>query len=498
MKAARSKTSVGRFVRIVAIFAVLGFITVQCTDQVIPWEPKSNQMVITDYVLNNPDQFTEFGKALQITGIENLLRVRGPFTLLLPTDSAMNLYYQEKGVTSIEGLDVDELSDVVYNHLLQGEVSSGAMNLGTLPFQNGLGDFVACDFQGIEILLNKVAIIIDRDISTSNGYVQHIDHVLEPIVKSVYEVLLDYPGFSIFSDALEAAGLSDTLKNISFPYGQSTARSRYTILAIADTVYNREGINSVDDLIAKYSTESDLTSSTNEFYQYVEYHCLSGTYYFSDMAPDDIYYLISQDNYLNIKVEEDWKVNKTDSSYVGFYYDLSNIPAKNGVIHTVNTTLPVAQTENQEITHQVTDYFDLKQGPYYLNHYYQMFYDGENTFEGIKWSGDFLQYYYKPGHGIIDDDCLSMNGHFWIEITTPKIRKGKYDFSTAGWNSGPIFSVFLDGEYVGIYNPSDATWEARLLLVGEVDFTETTKHTIRMETTVPGHMFWDYVRFTPK
>ncbi len=498
MKTVENYSVVGRYLGRIVVFALLGIVCLQCTPDVIEWKPKTNQMVITDYVYSNPESFTEFGEALKITGIENLLRVRGPFTLLLPTDEAMKAYYAEKNVTSITGVDTEELTDFVYNHVLQGEVSSAAMNLGTLPFKNGLGDLVAADFQGREILLNKVAIIIDRDIPTSNGYVHHIDHVLEPITKSVYDVLASYSGYSIFKEGLELAGISDTLKNISFPYGLTTARSRYTILAVPDSLYNRLGINSVDDLVDLYSTESDLTSSSNEFYQYMEYHCISGTYYFSDMAPDAIYYLISQDNYLNIKVEEDWKVNKTDSSYVGFYYDLSNIPAKNGVIHTVNTTLPVAETENQVITHQVTDYFDLQQQPCYLNQYYQMYYDGQNTFEGIKWEGQFLQYYYKPGHLILDDDALSMNGHFWIEFTTPKIRKGIYELWAAGWNSGPIFSIFMDDVYLGVYNPADATWENRLVLVADVDFSETVHHKIRMETATPGHMFMDYFRFIPK
>jgi uncharacterized surface protein with fasciclin (FAS1) repeats len=485
----------------IAIIAVVGILCVACPSEVIPWEPDSDQMVITDYVYNQNEtssEFIEFAEALKITGIENLLRVRGPFTLLLPTDEAMEAYYAEKGVSSINEIDAEELEDFVYNHVLQGEISSGAIGLGTLPFKNGLGDFVASDFQGIDILLNKVAIIIDRDIFTSNGYVHHIDHVLEPITATVVDVLNADPGYSIFSAGLVSSGLADTLESVIFPYGLSTARSRYTVLAVSDTLYNRMGINSVDDLIDKYSTGSDLTSPDNEFYQYMEYHCLSGTHYFSDFQPDAIYYLISQNNYINIKVEEDFKINKTDSSYVGFYYELSNIPAKNGVIHTVNTTLPVAITPNQEIIHQCTDYFDLQQLPCYTNSYYQMFYDGQNTFEVIKWEGQFMQYYYKIAHYLMDDDCLSMNGHFWIEFTTPKIRAGKYDFIAAGWNGGPIFSIFVDGEYFGVYDPSDATWEARDVLVDEIDFAETESHQIRMETTTSGHMFMDFFKFTPK
>lgn len=468
-----------------------------CQREVVEWETSAEKMVITDYVYNNPEQFTEFGNVLRVTGIENLLRVRGPFTLLLPTDDAMNAYYTKMGVSSYEQIDMETLKDLAYNHVLQGEVSSGSIGLGTLPFRNGLNDYVASDFQGTEILLNKTAIIIDRDITTANGYVHHIDHVLTPIVDDIITVLDSYPGFTIFREGLERTGIVDTLEIIQFPYGSAFARTRYTLLAVPDSVYNREGINSIDDLVDLYSTGSDLTDPYNGFYEYMDYHCLSGTYYFSDFEPDDNYYLLSANNYLNIKVEEDFKVNKSPEGFVRFEYALSNIPAKNGVIHTIDSTMPITASDPLTITHQTTDYFDMMQGPYYHN-YYEKFYDGENTFEGIKWEAEFLQYYLKPNHALMDDDALNLNGHFWVEIDIPKIRAGTYTLSGFFFFGGNIIlRVTLDGEYFSDINLADEVWAGPPLPFGEVTFTETKTHKLKLETVVPGNVFWDYIRFTP-
>ena len=496
-----TSTNLKLFARSILIL-MLSFLALRCQDDIKEWKPKSNELVITDYVYSQPELFSEFGGVLKYTGIENLLRIRGPFTLLLPTNTAMQEYYIRMNVSSYEELDMKVLEDLVFNHVFQGEITAGSIGLGTLPYENGLGDYVASDLPGSDILLNKKAIIIKRDIHTANGIVHHIDYALEPITRSVLDIMAEYSGYSIFIQGLERAGLADTLKILNFPYGNIIARTRFTVLAVPDTLFNRYGIYTVDDLIAKYSTSEDLTDEENGFYQFMEYHLLSGTYYFSDFTTGpsgDIYYLISNNNYLNIKVEEDFKINKTDTAYTGFYYDLYNIPAKNGTIHSVNTLLPNEDTELAIITHQTTDYFDLHQGDYYLDHY-QRFYDGQNTFEYIKWEAEFLQYYLKIGHNLMDDDAINVMGHFKVEITTPKIRKGKYQLSTFmnfGGGGDEVFACYVDDVFLGQINLSDGAWAGPALPVGEVEFKETKAHRIRLESMVPGGLWWDYVRFTP-
>lgn len=485
-------------------FAIVFILAIQlcffsCTE-IKEWDLGSDEMVITDYIISNDSIFSEFGAILKYTGIDNLLRIRGPYTLLAPTDDAILKYYSEMGVSSYEQIEIDDLKDLVYNHMFMGEISSSSIGQGALLYKNALGDFVASDFRETDILINKIAIIEKRDIPTANGYVHIIDHVLEPIVQGVYDELSTYDGYTIFLEGLERAGLKDTLNLIEFDYGTVTARARYTLLAVPDTLYARYGISDIDDLIDSTATGPDLTSKDNGFYQYMEYHCLSGSHYFNEMAADDIYHLISYDNYLNIKVVEDYKINlDDDGNYTGFYYEESNIPAKNGVIHTLNTTLPVSETKNATFLFQTTDYFDLQQGPYYLN-YYQRFYDGENTFEGIKWDADFLLYYLKTAHNLKDDDCLNLQGHFSVEITTPKIRAGEYTVSGFFFFGGgfAIMDCYIDGEYMGVLDLTKESWGGPPIKFGDVNFTETKEHTIRLESIVPGGCFWDYVKFTPK
>ncbi len=477
------------------LLMALAFGLYQCDENVQEWETESADLVITDYIAAHTDQFSEFNGILIKTGIDNLFRIRGPYTLMLPTDEAMKEYYTRMNVASYKDLDNAVLTELVYNHVFGGAIATANIGLGKLMYKNGLGDAVASELPGTDIVLNKQAKIIKRDIKVSNGYIHYIDHVIDVIRKDIFAIISEQPGLSIFTQGLVKAGLADTLKVLSFTYGTANVRTSYTLLAVPDTLYQRQGINSIDDLIATYATGTNYTDTSNGLYKYMVYHCLSNAQYFSDLKPQNVCYLINNENYLEIKVEDDFKINSNANGYTGFYIDESNIPAKNGVIHTINSQLPVAETAPAKIIFQVTDYFDFKQGSWYQNNY-QRFYDGQNTFKGIKWDAEYLLYYFKNEDAFMDADGLAISGHFWIELTTPKIRKGKYDLSSYMFGGG-IDAWYVDGEYLGQLDVGTVPWNGESV-VGEVNFTETKEHKIKLKTLVPGGIFWDRITFLPK
>jgi hypothetical protein len=226
----------------------------------------------------------------------------------------------------------------------------------------------------------------------------------------------------------------------------------------------------------------------------MEFHCLSGSHYFTDFKPNAIYYLISNDNYINIQVDQNYKINPTNDGYTGFYFEQSNIPAKNGAIHTVNTLLPNEEAQPAIIEFQTTDYFDLHQGPFYGN-YYQRFYDGQNTFKDIKWDGEYLMYYFKNEDLFWDADGISLGGHFSVELTTQVIRKGKYKLFTY-WFGGGVMGWWIDGVFIGQLDLSENIWND-YTEVADIEFTETKQHTIRVKTLVNGNLWWDRVKFVP-
>ncbi|HAH25525.1 MAG TPA: hypothetical protein DCL77_17505 [Prolixibacteraceae bacterium] len=477
------------------------FIFTYCKPEPHEWIKKSDEQVAGDYIENNPYQYSEFNKLVVMTGLRSLLNIRGPFTIMLPTDSAMFSYYKLKNVNSLDDFTEAQRSDLVRYHIMSTEITSSDIGLGSLREPNAIGDYLASEFQGSDIYINKYSKIIHRDIRTANGYIHVINRVIDPVTKDVYTLLADDPNYSIFAEGLKLTGLKDTLQTISFPYGTKMARNRYTILAVADTTYQRKGINNVNDLIAwSGGTADNLTSKSNPFYRYIEYHCLNNSYYLSDFK-SSIYPILSRDNNISVTIAEDYKINLNSKTkeYTGFNVTSSNLPAKNGVIHTIKDLLPVVDPEPAIFTFETTDYLEFKEGDFYGKYYYK-WHDGQNSFAKIKFQGDYLLYYYKVNHGrspILNYDNISMLGFWWIEITTPKVMKGHYAVSANIWSGGedlPMFAAYVDGVKKADIN---ARISGAKMDFGEVTYTKTEEHKIKLVCTGWGTLFWDSVTFTP-
>jgi uncharacterized surface protein with fasciclin (FAS1) repeats len=478
---------------------LFGLILFGCQPDPVKYDPRADKQVISQYIAAHPEKFSEFEKILKRTNLDNLLSVRGPFTLLLPNDDAMKAYYQKLGVSSFEEFtDTMDIYNLVYNHVVMSGIGSGEIGLGALRDTNALGDFLVTEFDGSDIILNKSARIIDRDIKVANGYIHEIDKVIAPITDDVYMAISKDPGYSIFAEGLNRTKLKDTLGIISFQFGTRKARTRFTLFAVADTTYNRFGIHSIDELIATYSSTNDpdsLQTLENGFYRYMEYHCLANTYYLSDFDTK-LYPILSFDNNILINVTDDYKINpdRRTGLYTGFYIPQSNFPSKNGAIHTINTLLPVVQPAPTKIILETTDYMELKMGDYW-GKYYARFTDGQNTFQKIKWEGDYLLYYYKNHDTgeLLSDDCLSMSGFFTCEVTIPKIMKGQYSIASNLWANNIDYVVYVDGVKVATVARATA---ARTPWC-EVNWTKTEEHKIKVINTTWGMLFWDTIELTP-
>ncbi len=490
----------------ITIAGLIIFCTTACESETNLWLKKSSELVISDYIEQHPDEYSEFGKIIKQEGTASLLSVRGPYTLFLPTDEAMKAYYREKGVDENEGFpcvteaDSAFLRNLIYNHLIASNINTSDIGLGALPVTNALGDYIATEFQGSDIILNKKSMITKRNIIVANGFIHRIDHVIESLSKSVYDELASNPDLSIFTEGLRLSGIKDTLSIIEFPYGKATARCRYTVLAVPDTLYNRMGIYSADDLITLYAepgatSPEDLKMLNNGFYRYMEYHCMNGTNYLSDFTTK-FYPILSVDNFISVTIENDYKLNldKKTKDYTGFYIAQSNVPTKNGAIHIVDDLFPVSAPERMPITMKTTDFLDMQQGDYF-GKYYMKWSDGENTFAKIKWTGDYLLYYLKGEY-----ELLSMLGWWSISVTFPKIPKGKYTvwIYQPGWNDVTDCVVYVDGEKTDyIYTGPMGTGSGGLEQVADVDFPTTAEHTITLRNVSSGGLFWEYVQFIP-
>ncbi len=488
-----------RVARLSVLF-LLFLILFSCIQDPALWKVTSEKQVITDFVASNPDKYSEFNKLLVSANLTDLLKVRGPYTIFLPTNEAMTAYYKEKGISSYTDLTVQDQKELACNHLIvNSEIQTGDILLGALRDTNAIGDYLVTEFSGSDIIMNKHAKITDRDIQCANGYVHQINQVIEPVKANIYDMIASNPSYSLFSQGLKRTGLSDTLQTVSFLYGKKNARTRFTLLAVPDTTFNRYGIHTIDDLVNHFTNKPDsVTYLNNRFYRYMEYHCMANTYYLSDLTlGTKLYPILSFDNNISITLDTDYKLNlnKVTKKYTGFIIESSNIPAKNGALHTVNNLLPVTEPDPVTITFDTTDYLEFKQGDFY-GKYYMKWHTWEGNFTKIKFEGDYLQYYYKNFNTgkLLNWDCLNMNGFFWCEITTPKIMKGQYKITSNLWSNNIDYDVYVDGVKTANIKRSDS---AESTSWGVLDWKKTEEHKIKVVNTTWGMLFWDTVIFTP-
>lgn len=487
--------------RIVFLFIAVIAIN-SCKEDPQLWKVDSEEQVIGDYIASNPE-YSEFNKLIELAGMKALLRIRGPFTVFLPTNEAMMEYYAMKGVSGLEEFSEDVQEDICRNHFVDAFIGTGDIGLGALREVNGLGDYLSSEFDGSDILISKTSKIIQRDIYCSNGVVQIMDKVMDPVTMDIFTLVSSDPSYKIFSDGLSLTGLKDTLQIITFPYGSKVARTRYTLLAVADTIYNRYGINNVDDLIEWCGASPDsVTYLDNAFYRYMEYHCMHGSYYLSDLLTG-VYPILSRDNNVAFTIDTDYKINydRDTKLYTGFNIPSSNTAAKNGALHSIDDVLEAINPKPAFVQFETTDFFDLQQGDYYQK-YYMRFFDGENDLDKIKWRGNYLQYYYQQNNtGVLNRDCLAIQGGWWeISITFPKVMKGTYEVMLFQPNWGDVTDcvVSLDGEPTGFtYTGAYGTGSGGLQKVADAVFETTSEHTITIRNIMAGMVFWDYVQFVP-
>lgn len=464
---------------------------------------KDTELQITTYMEAHQDRYSEFLNAVIKVNLQHLFKTRGPYTLFLPTDSAMHNYYAGNGIDSLGQIPADDLKNLVYNHVVSGEIRSPDISLGSLPYPNAIGDYLVTEFREADIIVNKESLITDRDIIVNNGVIHEIDRVIDVVTWNIFEPLKNDPGYSIFTQGLEATGIKDTLEIISIPYGRLEARTRYTILAVPDSVYSKEGIFSFDDLTARFDDGNGPTTSIdNGLFKYMDYHCLEGTYYISGFSTG-IYYTLSRENQLNFEIKTDYKINidPITKEFTTFNISHSNIPAKNGTIHQINTILPDIDPITNNYVFQMTDFPDIKNLDCYRKEI-RNFTDGQNQFAKIHWEGDYMQYYYKPGTLVNDWDALCMSeDSWWLEVTIPKIRRGKYKI-VGGFRSGnnrADLLVYIDGVktdgFIDLTEPGYNNVERDV--IQEIEWTETTEHTFKLKSLNPGILFWVFLRFEP-
>jgi uncharacterized surface protein with fasciclin (FAS1) repeats len=273
-------------VRVIAVFLGIMSIIMGCKeDEDETMFTDESSLLITAYI-NSEQDLQHMSELLEKGGLDVLLNTYGSYTVLAPSDSAFEEYFSSLGIENVDGLDTNQVKELLDFHIIFNSVILKAQNTGLL----GLGDTTVSGIrhfvdlsQGIDhIVLNKTA-LVNNTAEVSNGIVYSIDEVLVPHPDNIYDYLIATGEFTIMAEAIAAAGLKDTLQKIEQPYVLSDIPGAsfipdITLFVEPDEVLINNGITSLPDLEnSAWSNNKGQAGDKNEaLVDFVKYHLISG------------------------------------------------------------------------------------------------------------------------------------------------------------------------------------------------------------------------------
>lgn len=488
---------------------------------------------------SDPEKYSLWVEILEKADLYNTLNISTVYTHFAPVNEGVERYLAKLNIASVDEMTKEDANYLVRYHLIPGiKVDFGQFQSGAISDLNATADNLFVEFRegGLDaVYLNGESRFNRFDIAATNGVIHSIDDVLVPLTATILD-RLEEERFSLFREAVTAVGLdgmldriyTETVDEFGNPVQQ---RFRYTLFAVSNSTFAKEGIASLADLSTKLAVSpgSDLTDENNPLYKYVAYHILMQQRSYIDLGkfPEGSTRMnletLAKDELMNVSDgPTDLVVNADEvgENYIQFIE--YNIIAKNGVVHEVDNWMPVFFPERVPIIWEFTDYPDVAanvtqyQNPSLGAQYNKTFTANELT--SIVWSAvpefrsDVLIYRNnRSNDGIFYSNVLN-HDHFrvtlgesgWIQMNTPTIVRGKYRVtfvwpSTRNAANTGICSFILDNQelYSRLVISNTASDRRQTQVLGEVEFNETTSHTFRVLSLDGKLITMDYLQFDP-
>ncbi len=481
-----------------------------------------------DYIKEDSiDRFSSFLAILEKGGLAKTLSAYNPdgtgYTLFLPDNNAVdNFIDQSQQFSSLNDILNDQEYAAAFSryHVVNMGVHTNDFPFGAFSEPTLSGDYLTVSFiietDTSYYKINNQASVIRPNIEVSNGFVHEVQSALTPITFTSYEWLEQNQDFSIFKEAVDLTGLQST---IDFNLKDEENRQPVTVLAEPDSIFNKNGIHSIDDLITLISpSNTDYTNTSNPLYNFVAYHFLTGRHFIDDFVDVSTNYTTYSEVPLNInglgldiainkgKEVFDTIVYQSDSTFIDFIkfdYDASNVITQSGAMHFIDRVM------KQQIPSRATRTYEFYEEPLFNTYREEggsFLIENKDALSTIEWSGADL-FFVDLGEqesSAWGNDYLLIDGDFVITYTIPKIVQGKYEVllgAEAFNESNALVEVFIDGNKVGglidLSTGGSSSYPFQQIEMGTIDFKRYIEHTIEIRSLIPGRFLWDYIRFEP-
>ena len=336
---------------------------------------------IAEYIDTQAD-FSEYAKALRYSGTFNALNQSTSgvsFTALVPTNEAMQDFYERRGVNQLEDLTPEYVRHFVLYHTMNDSIPVDKfVTMTELTNIEGEPMSVWIDPENAgEAMLGDEARVTEMGVSASNGKIYVLSSVLTPLVETVVDRVIEQGNSSIMLQALEASGWKKELNIVSdtiVTEGIKQIRKRYyTLLNVTDETFAKDGIGSLDALSSKLeSLDTRGLSADSLLREYVAYHIMQNTYRLEDLAGDEgatsSRLLGSNARNQIMSIDYDGTVATLESRFTfnaqgtsaSFIPGACDIQGKNGYVHNLTSWLPVWEPLQAEVIWDFADYAEIK------------------------------------------------------------------------------------------------------------------------------------------
>ncbi|XP_076002329.1 periostin, osteoblast specific factor b [Genypterus blacodes] len=274
-----------------------------------------------------------FGDMVSELGLSAAMRPEAEYTLLAPLNPAFS--------DEVMSMDQSLLKIILQNHILKDKFVLGKLYSGQRLETIG-GKFLRVFIYRTAVCIEN-ACLIRGSKEGSNGAIHLMRTLLKPAEKSMYEILTEHGGYQIFLSLLEAAGLTDLLKQ----------EGDFTLFAPSDQAFGSLNVRDFELL------KSDM----NALRTLLLYHFSNGIFISGGLETGvtNLLKSLQGSNMRVLAANNKVQVNSVDVPE-------SDVMATNGAIHFVNNVLypediPIGDQNLLSLLRRFITYIQIKYIP---------------------------------------------------------------------------------------------------------------------------------------
>ena len=269
-----------------------------------------------------PD-FSILVEAVVAADLVDALSAPGSLTVFAPSNAAFAALLGELGVSK-EALLANKplLTAVLSYHVLPAKVLAADIRDGQMPATLQGQVFTLGTRGGVSITdaQGRQARVVTTDVAASNGVVHVIDRVILPQTRNIVEIAAGLPQFSILVEAVQAAGLVDTLSGGTF-----------TVFAPTNTAFTRL-------LMELRMSKSELLANRALLTSVLTYHALPTKVLAKDVPAGSTTVTTVQGERFTLNRNGN-SLHIRDARHRGANVTATDVQASNGVIHVIDRVI---------------------------------------------------------------------------------------------------------------------------------------------------------------